>query len=116
MANQIVTKSALRWIVLASYLILFGAGSWASSIVFPQSAPAQRWRPRRLPVGTELVGDRVCAGCHADKAASHPGTGMAMAMETIADSRVLTSNPSMTFRVGNYSYEINRNNKESIYS
>ena len=39
-----------------------------------------------------------------------------MAMETIAESRVLTANPSMTFRNGNYTYEIKRKENQSVYS
>src|SRR5438552_13845815 len=106
MANLCVSKDALRWIAVLIYLLIFGAGSWASSIVLQETSVGQRWRPRRLPVGAELVGDRVCAGCHGDKTASHSKTGMAMAMETIAESKVLTANPAMTFRIGNYNYEI----------
>ena len=67
-------------------------------------------------MGAELVGDRVCAGCHIDKAASHPKTGMAMAMEPVAESKVLIENPAMSFRIGNYTYEIKRKDKESVYS
>ena len=116
MANRGVAKKALLWIAMAAYLLLLGAGSWVSSTPLPQTSGAQRWRPRRLPIGAELVGDRVCASCHTDKAASHPKTGMAMAMETISDSRVLTANPSMSFRSGNYTYEIKRKDNQSIYS
>ena len=67
-------------------------------------------------MGAELVGDRICAQCHAAKTASHAKTGMAMAMETIAESKVLIANTVMTFRIGNYSYEIKRKDRESIYS
>jgi len=41
---------------------------------------------------------------------------MAMAMEPIAESKVLIANPAMTFRAGNYAYEIKRKDKGSIYS
>jgi hypothetical protein len=41
---------------------------------------------------------------------------MARAMESIADSKVLTGNPAMTFRIGHYNYEIKRKDKQSIYS
>jgi hypothetical protein len=116
LANRSVRKNASSWIVVALFLLIFGAGSWASSIVLPQTSPALRWRPRRVPVGAELVGDRVCAECHKDMTASHLKTGMAMAMETVAESRVLTANPAMTFRIGNYTYEIKRKEKESVYS
>jgi hypothetical protein len=98
------------------YILMFGAGAWASSIVSSQTSPDQRWRPRRIPAGAELVGDSVCAKCHAAKTASHAKTGMAMAIEDIAESKVLTTNPAMTFRIGNYTYEIKRKDKQSIYS
>ena len=98
------------------YLLIFGAWSWASSIVSSQSSAAQRWRPRKIPVGAELVGDAVCAQCHSARTASHAKTGMAKAMESIDDSTVLTTNPVMTFRIGNYTYEIRRKDRQSIYS
>jgi cytochrome c554/c'-like protein len=41
---------------------------------------------------------------------------MAMAMESVADSRVLTANPLLTFRAGPYSYEIKRKDNQSIYT
>ena len=41
---------------------------------------------------------------------------MAMAMETVADSKVLTENPNMTMRSGQYSYEIKRKDKQSFYT
>ena len=115
MANR-VSKNALSCSVMVVYLLMFVAASWASSIVSSQTSPTQRWRPRRIPVGAELVGDGVCAQCHAAKTSSHLKTGMAMAMETVAESKVLTANPAMTFRIGNYTYEIKRKEKESIYS
>ncbi len=116
MTNRCVNKNALSWVVVAAYLLMLSAGSWASSIVLPQTNPTQRWRPRRIPVGAELVGDGVCAKCHSEKTSSHLKTGMSMAMEPIAESRVLTANPVMTFRTGNYVYEVKRKDKQSIYS
>ena len=116
MASRSFSKNALSCSVIIVYLLIVGAGSWASSIFSSQASPTQRWRPRRIPVGAELVGDSVCAQCHSTKTASHAKTGMAMAMETIAQSKVLTANPAMTFRNGNYAYEIKRKDRESIYS
>jgi len=40
---------------------------------------------------------------------------MGMAMDPIADSRVLSSHPSMVYKLGPYSYEITRKGKESFY-
>jgi hypothetical protein len=41
---------------------------------------------------------------------------MGIAMETVANSKVLAENPLMTFRSGPYSYEIKRKDKQSIYT
>jgi hypothetical protein len=69
-----------------------------------------------VPAGTEFVGDQVCAQCHKTKVVSHGKSGMAMAMENIETSEVLTKFPTMKFRHGSYSYEIKRKDKESIYT
>jgi hypothetical protein len=39
-----------------------------------------------------------------------------MAMQTVADSQILAANPLMTFRNGPYTYQIKRDNNQSIYS
>ena len=116
MAKRGFTKNALSCTVIAVYLLMLVAGSWASSRISQQTNPIERWRPRRIPVGAELVGDAVCAQCHAAMTASHAKTGMAMAMESIDDSKVLTANPAMIFRIGNFTYEIRRKDRQSIYS
>jgi hypothetical protein len=41
---------------------------------------------------------------------------MALAMESVAGSRVLTENPKLTKQIGPYSYEIKRQGKQSFYS
>ena len=115
-ANRCDRKIALRWIVVVVCLLIFGTGAWASSKFFRQISQPERWRPRKLPVGAELVGDRACMECHGRKNASYLKTGMSSAMETIVESKVLTANPQMTFRNGNYRYEIKRQGAQSFYS
>ena len=41
---------------------------------------------------------------------------MSIAMEPIAESKVLSKNPRLTMQVGAYTYEIKRNGKQSFYS
>jgi hypothetical protein len=41
---------------------------------------------------------------------------MALAMEPVTESRVLTENPRLTLQLGPYSYEIRRQGKQSFYS
>ncbi len=116
MIDRGVNKNALSWLVLALYLAVFGSVSWASSTVSAQKSFAERWHPRKVPAGVEFVGDQVCAECHKNKVVTHAQTGMAMAMEDVADSKVLTENPNMTMRSGQYSYEIKRKDKQSFYT
>ena len=81
-----------------------------------QMTAVQRWNPRRVPADTVFVGDQACGECHKKQFASHGQSGMAMAMEPVAGSKVLSDNPKLTMRVGPYTYEIKRNGKQSFYS
>ena len=77
---------------------------------------AQRWNPRRFPAETVFIGDQACGECHKKHFASYGPTGMSLAMEQVAGSKVLSDNPQLTMRVGPYTYEIKRNGKQSFYS
>ncbi len=79
-------------------------------------ATARKWNPRRIPAGSEFVGDQACGECHKKVFNSHAKSGMAMAMEPIVDSLVLTENPQLSMTVGPYKYEIKRQGKQSFYS
>lgn len=116
MRNRRVWNYASGRIAVVASLLIFGVGFWATSIVSLQTSPLPKWYPRKVPAGSELVGDRVCAECHRKKVDSHLKTGMASAIESVPESRVLIANPQMTFRIGNYTYEIKRNDKQSVYS
>ena len=97
--------------LLALALVIFGP--------FPVSGHTSgvpRWNPRRFPAGTVFIGDQACGECHKKQFASYGPSGMSMAMEPIAGSRVLSENPQLSMRVGPYTYEIKRNGKESFYS
>lgn len=94
----------------AAFVIAYGR-----PVVTTQSA-AQKWNPRRVPEGTEFIGDQACAECLKKAFAQFAKTGMALAMEPIAESKVLTENPKLTLQIGPYSYEIRRQGKQSFYS
>ncbi|HJX92104.1 MAG TPA: hypothetical protein VJ372_16500 [Pyrinomonadaceae bacterium] len=76
----------------------------------------QKWNPRRIAPGTEFIGDQACNECHKRAFAPFAQTGMALAMEPITDSKVLTENPKLTLQLGPYTYEIKRDGKQSFYS
>jgi len=82
----------------------------------PQINPSQKWSPRRVPAGTVFIGDQACVECHKKASGQFAETGMALAMEPIHDSKVLTQNPMLTLQLGPYSYEIKRDGKQSFYS
>jgi hypothetical protein len=90
--------------------------NWTTSAMLQQGKPARRWHPTRIPTGTVFVGDQSCAECHKDKAATQLQSSMGLAMESIKDSKVLTANPKMTFRIGPYAYEIKRDGDRSVYT
>jgi hypothetical protein len=76
----------------------------------------QKWNPRRVPAGTEFIGDQSCGECHKKSFGPFAQTGMALAMEAVPFSKVLTQNPKLTLQLGPYSYEIKRDGKQSYYS
>ena len=76
----------------------------------------QRWNPRKVPTDAVFLGDQACAECHKKFFGSYGPTGMSMGMEAIATSKILSANPKLTMQVGPYTYEINRNGKQSTYS
>jgi Cytochrome c554 and c-prime len=93
-----------------SLLVLAIALGWM------QLSPVQRWNPRRVPADAVFLGDQACAECHKKFAGSHSQTGMAMGMEPVATSKVLSANPHLTMKAGAYTYEIKREGKQSFYS
>jgi nitrate/TMAO reductase-like tetraheme cytochrome c subunit len=109
-------KNALRLSVVTLAPLLLAAVSWVSSGAFGGQGPVKRWHPRRAPANAEFVGDQTCAQCHKKTVAAHGGSAMGMAMEPVANSKVLIDNPSMTFRSGPYTYEIKRQGSQSSYT
>jgi len=63
-----------------------------------------------------LAGSQACANCHAREYASQISTSMARAMEPVADCRILEEHKMLTFRQGIYSYRIQRQGNESVYT
>ena len=109
------SKYAVRLAAVALHLLLVGAASWAWSEPAGRQGPVTRWHPRRAPAGAQFVGDQTCAQCHKQTVGAHSQSAMAMAMEPVANSKVLLDNPVMTFRSGPYVYEIRRQGEGSLY-
>lgn len=69
-----------------------------------------------LAGGDGLAGSQACAGCHKREYASQTSTSMAHAMEPIATCSILERHKTLSFRAGGYSYQIERQGSESIYT
>lgn len=78
-------------------------------------APALDWRPTHTSSGARYAGNDACAQCHT-QTATQPTTPMGIALENIADSRILSTHPRLTFKSGPYTYTITREGNRSIYS
>src|SRR5919206_993907 len=81
-----------------------------------QMNAVRRWNPRRVPADAVFAGDQACAECHKKQSASAASSGMAQAMEPVAQSKILSENPKLKMSVGPYAYELTRNGKQSSYS
>src|SRR5678810_1044148 len=90
--------------------------SFGPSIVVGQSNVPKNWNPRRVSAGTRFIGDQACGECHKKSFNPFARTGMALAMERVAESKVLRENPKLTLQLGPYFYEIKRQGQESLYS
>ncbi|HEY8205781.1 MAG TPA: multiheme c-type cytochrome [Pyrinomonadaceae bacterium] len=97
------------------YALILGA-SLLTAVLFGQDGVIEKWYPRRVPLNVEFVGDQACAECHQKMVASHALGGMGRAAESVAESKVLTANPTLVFRAGTYSFEIQRRGRESFYT
>lgn len=113
---QPLNRSALTLIVIVLFVLGLGVIFFRPSQVNSQETQRQKWNPRRVPLGTEFIGDKACGECHKKAFAAYSQAGMALAMEKVPESKVLTENPRLTMRVGPYSYEIKRNGNQSFYS
>jgi hypothetical protein len=62
------------------------------------------------------MGSSACAECHTTIAKTHRASAMGNALEKVADSRILQSNPKLSFRSGPFTFTIVRQGAQSIYS
>ena len=114
--SQPVKHYSLLVVALVLCLLAVAVVIYSPLPVNGQVSSMRRWNPRRVPAGTVFIGDQACGECHKKHFASHGHSGMGMAMEPVASSKVLSENPQLTMRVGPYSYEIKRDGKQSFYT
>src|SRR5260370_22036633 len=96
-------------------LVLFYAQHADAQRAPDLASPLSQFRPRTEVQGTRYVRREVCAKCHSQKNRTQSGTAMAHAMQSVFESPVLRSHPSLTFKYGRYEYEIIRQGESSLY-
>jgi Cytochrome c554 and c-prime len=75
----------------------------------------KQWEPTQGAAAAGFVGSAACSPCHARLVASHQVTGMAKALRSAENCQVLASHPSLTFRHGEFTYQIVRETGRSLY-
>jgi hypothetical protein len=114
-SRRLVCLGMLGLFFLAISVVIDGKTS--HSIQAQQSAMrTRRWHPTKYPASTVFAGDEACAECHKSKVIAARPNAMAIAMEPVKESKVLTANPRMSVSIGGFNYEITRKGQESIYS
>ena len=76
---------------------------------------SQPWRPTQPTGSSGFVGSAVCSKCHASLVTAQRVTGTARALRTTENCQLLASHPSLTFRHGEYTYQIVRESGRSVY-
>jgi predicted CXXCH cytochrome family protein len=110
---------AIGFLLLVAVLVAWydrSVVSRAQSLMRDSTPARAQSQASRLFKEGKYLGSDKCAECHAAIAATQHDTAMGHALETVAESRVLKSHPRLTFRIGNYSYQILRQGDRSIYS
>ena len=109
--RKIKTLAALAFTLACLCLPLLSRGQMNA----PAPYNPTPWRTGKTFEEAGYVGREACAKCHEQESGQH-ATAMGRAIETVADSRVLGSHPRMTFRAGQYLFQIVRQNGQSVYS
>ena len=109
--TEVAVPTPRRWLALLACLgVVLGLSSGAQ---LPDRS--QSWRPTQHAPAAGFVGSAACSPCHARLVASHQVTGMAKALRSAENCQVLASHPSLTFRNGEFTYQIVRESGRSVY-
>ena len=73
------------------------------------------WRPNSETRGIRFVGNKACVDCHPREAAQL-NTPMAQALEVAPDCKIVTARSRLTFKNGNYTYELTRQGSNVVYT
>src|SRR5919197_4736704 len=104
LSNKYIRYFAL----IAFFVVLYPISYLGYDLKAQPQQPARRWHPTRVPSGSSFIGDQVCLECHKERVIAQRKSSMGTAMESVAESLIFSAHPLMTFKNGNYQYEIAR--------
>src|SRR5215211_6177269 len=110
MRRSIQKAHKTRMIYLLCILCLFVVTVFAQSDTF-----FSEWRPNFDTRGISYVGNKACVDCHPREAAQL-NTPMAQALEVAPDCKIVNARGRLTFKNGNYTYELSRQGKDVVYT
>jgi hypothetical protein len=107
--------TTIRWPSMAACIVLALSTLRVSLHVAQNPQPPKEWWPTQSAPAAGFVGSAACSPCHARLVAAHQVTGMAKALRSAENCQVLASHPSLTFRNGEFTYQIVRESGRSLY-
>ncbi|HEX5481462.1 MAG TPA: multiheme c-type cytochrome [Terriglobia bacterium] len=102
--------------ILAIALTLIAPFKLVAQGAITANFPRTNWQPTRATPGAKYVGNKLCASCHPAEAATQGLTPMARALERIPQCSILLRHPSLTHRIGRYTYRVVTHGGRSTYT
>ncbi|MGH9455256.1 MAG: multiheme c-type cytochrome [Terriglobia bacterium] len=102
--------------VLTALLLLGTSGPIKAQGQITKDFPRVGWQPTWAAPGSHYVGGQACAKCHVSEATTQPSTPMAQALSHIADCQILISHPTLSVKLGRFTYHITTNDGHATYT
>jgi hypothetical protein len=111
----VLLRAALAFMSVLSFLGPSVPFLYPAQSAIPWNFPRHDWEPTVAPVGAHYVGSTSCIRCHFGQA-GQLNTAMAHALTLPNECAILREHPRMSFRIGQYRYDIRREGSRSIYT
>ena len=110
-----ISRSSLKRLIPTLLVLTFGVCGWLGKSSAFQS-PTEKWRLGKAVNDSKFVGQAVCAQCHENIAKQQSKTAMALALIPTADDELLQQRAPLSFKLGEFTYRIERQGAQFIYS
>lgn len=109
-------------VVLVLIIFFFGGFFYLRNVLLTRAQDRSadnnllaRWRPTEELAGVGFVGNQKCVECHVDQK-TQLDTPMAHALLQPVDSKMLEEFPPKPFKLGEYTYEVEKQNDKIVYT